>query len=282
MLCLKVLFIYYSQFTMAKLYKKKTYAKRRVSATSAGNRNSLNGFSYGTAKVARANFSKRDNYKVPGASNFRTSTNILNRGPWPLTFYTKLTYAEAYVSTQSSVGGITGNPLEYSLNSLFDPNISGGGHQPYGFDQLTPMYSAYRVIGCSIQITCDWTDANPRTQLVWKIRPSSNPAVFAGYMKQDFMERPMCGIIYHVPNANGERTVVDLGYFPINEVEGISKAEAMAQINYGSGVTTGPVLQPRVQLGCVSESGENSVYARFSIRLTYHSIFFLRSTVTPS
>jgi hypothetical protein len=31
------------------------------------------------------------------------------------------------------------------LNSLFDPDFSGGGHQPKGFDQLAVLYNRYRV-----------------------------------------------------------------------------------------------------------------------------------------
>lgn len=33
----------------------------------------------------------------------------------------------------------------YNANSLYDPNRTGVGHQPRGFDQLTPLYNRYRV-----------------------------------------------------------------------------------------------------------------------------------------
>jgi hypothetical protein len=33
----------------------------------------------------------------------------------------------------------------YRANSMFDPDRTGVGHQPRGFDQLTPMYNRYRV-----------------------------------------------------------------------------------------------------------------------------------------
>lgn len=33
----------------------------------------------------------------------------------------------------------------FNLNSLFDPNRTGVGHQPLGYDQLTPLYGRYRV-----------------------------------------------------------------------------------------------------------------------------------------
>jgi len=33
----------------------------------------------------------------------------------------------------------------YRANSMFDPDRTGVGHQPRGFDQLVPMYNRYRV-----------------------------------------------------------------------------------------------------------------------------------------
>ena len=48
-----------------------------------------------------------------------------------------------------SVSGSAGIPFKYqfSCNGLYDPNITGTGHQPMYFDQVTPIYNQYRVIG---------------------------------------------------------------------------------------------------------------------------------------
>lgn len=41
----------------------------------------------------------------------------------------------------------------YSANGMFDPNITGTGHQPIGFDQMMLMYEQCTVIKSSIQVT---------------------------------------------------------------------------------------------------------------------------------
>lgn len=41
----------------------------------------------------------------------------------------------------------------YSMNGLYDPSITGLGHQPIGFDQLMPMYDNYTVIGSRARVT---------------------------------------------------------------------------------------------------------------------------------
>jgi hypothetical protein len=42
---------------------------------------------------------------------------------------------------------------QFSLNSLFDPNTTGTGHQPRGFDQIKTLYNRYRVYGVSYRVT---------------------------------------------------------------------------------------------------------------------------------
>lgn len=41
---------------------------------------------------------------------------------------------------------------KFSLNGLYDPDISGIGHQPYGFDQMMSLYNTYVVLGAKIKI----------------------------------------------------------------------------------------------------------------------------------
>jgi hypothetical protein len=41
----------------------------------------------------------------------------------------------------------------YSANGMFDPNITGTGHQPIGFDQMMLMYEQCTVVRSSLQAT---------------------------------------------------------------------------------------------------------------------------------
>lgn len=49
----------------------------------------------------------------------------------------------------------SGNVVTYffSANGMFDPNITGTGHQPIGFDQMMLMYEQATVVRSSIQVT---------------------------------------------------------------------------------------------------------------------------------
>lgn len=89
-------------------------------------------------------------------------------------------------------GGLTASHV-FSLNGLYDPNITGIGHQPRGFDQIMALYAKYLVIkakvhawfigdatlpkACTIAVkTTATTSTDPENQLE---EPLSKTAVVA-------------------------------------------------------------------------------------------------------
>lgn len=71
----------------------------------------------------------------------------------PNVLTTKLKYTSAFTLTTSAVGALS--TYHWHLNSLFDPDSTGVGHQPYLYDQLKALYTNYLVIGtyCAIKLT---------------------------------------------------------------------------------------------------------------------------------
>jgi hypothetical protein len=61
---------------------------------------------------------------------------------FPARFKTHLRYCDSL--SLSTGAGIAGNYV-YSANGLFDPDITGTGHQPMGFDQVMLSYEHYCV-----------------------------------------------------------------------------------------------------------------------------------------
>lgn len=60
-----------------------------------------------------------------------------------------------YYYSTNTVTFTTGaaNAQVFSANGLFDPDITGVGHQPMGFDQLMALYEHYTVTKCKIRAT---------------------------------------------------------------------------------------------------------------------------------
>lgn len=58
-----------------------------------------------------------------------------------------------YASTDSmSINNAFQTQNKFSLNGLYDPDVGGIGHQPYGFDQMMGLYNTYCVLGAKIKI----------------------------------------------------------------------------------------------------------------------------------
>lgn len=105
----------------------------------------------------------------------KAKQTIVNRGISPISprFITKLKYADEWVGPSSL--GVPNNYI-FNLNSLFDPNRTGTGHQPYGYDQIAALYDYYRVYAVSycIEVTGNTATSTPRlTVLPFDGLPSS-------------------------------------------------------------------------------------------------------------
>ena len=62
-----------------------------------------------------------------------------------------LRYAEKVTIASPAVEGTIGTWV-FSANGCYDPNISGIGHQPRGFDQIMPLYDHYTVLSSKISV----------------------------------------------------------------------------------------------------------------------------------
>lgn len=60
----------------------------------------------------------------------------------------------------------------YSLNGMYDPNITGTGTQPTGFDQLMLMYDHYCVRNCKVTARCSNTSTTTPRLVVLQVRDS--------------------------------------------------------------------------------------------------------------
>ncbi len=78
--------------------------------------------------------------------------------PFASEFICSFRYFER-ISLQNSNSVNTASTYSFRLNSLFDPNYTGTGHQPYQYDQLTGIYNNYIVERTHFKITFRNSDA---------------------------------------------------------------------------------------------------------------------------
>jgi len=75
-----------------------------------------------------------------------------SRGNMPMPMSWTTTHRYCAVVTFNPPAGTPSNWI-FSANGLYDPDITGTGHQPMGFDQMMAFYNHYEVIGAKIRFT---------------------------------------------------------------------------------------------------------------------------------
>ena len=98
-----------------------------------------------------------------GRRTYGTSiVRVPGRVPFGKSFKTTLRYFETGVAINPPAAGILGTYV-FLANGLFDPNVTGIGHQPLGFDQVMAAYDHYTVIASKIRVHFHNTSTSPVT-----------------------------------------------------------------------------------------------------------------------
>jgi hypothetical protein len=92
------------------------------------------------------------------AKTFTRLPSIANKTMLARGQYTKvvLKYCEQF-NLNPGIGGTADNYV-FSANGVYDPNITGGGHQPAGFDQYMALYEKFTVTKSTIKCVFSNTD----------------------------------------------------------------------------------------------------------------------------
>lgn len=101
-------------------------------------------------------------------------TSILQRTTpiFPLSKFVKnQIYYEYSLSLSPAIGSVAS--YAFSANGLYDPNITGTGHQPLGFDQMELLYEHYNVLHSHCKVTFANSNANNATRVAIFIAPDT-------------------------------------------------------------------------------------------------------------
>lgn len=71
----------------------------------------------------------------------------------PLQRRCKLRYCEQQINLVGTTGALAS--YVFRANSIYDPNFTGVGHSPMGYDQWAVLYNHYTVVGSKITVKFD-------------------------------------------------------------------------------------------------------------------------------
>jgi hypothetical protein len=196
---------------------------------------------------------------------------------FPDTLRTKLRYADTYVLA-SGVGAIANQVMQ--MNSPYDPDFSGVGHQPMWFDRLcgatgSGIYDRYRVVASTIKVT--FSTVSPPSLTTGSVTPAlvgvlcqRNNALLATNTSA-LMETNNCKWAVIGDKGSGNGTVVITNKYSPRNVFGIDPEDDTISANYASN----PALQWFAHVFKVDDTGASSI--RAYVDIVYDVVFYGRN-----
>lgn len=161
----------------------------------------------------------------------------------------------------------------YSLNSLFDPDVSNVGHQPLYYDQFSALYDRYQVDKTEIIVSAITIGANPWIFMVYASQVNNA----SSFSVEALREQKNC--YWKVIPGNGAKATIK-HKFSIPSLLGLSKS-AMTSPQYLTQVATNPTDMLYVTVIAATLNGTtDSIY--IETELQYHNTFSTLLTIAQS
>jgi len=192
------------------------------------------------------------------------TNNLLHTPLLPLKRYGKLPY---YESNTYSSGIATAGGYVFSANGLYDPNITGLGHQPMGFDQMMLFYEHYTVTSC--KITCNFIIPDPSFKhcvVGMLIAPDATLETNIGRLNENGM------LVKKIMSPSTQSTHCSLSMtLNLSKING--KKDVKSEDDFRGDVAANPVEQTYIHLYAYDPQLTNAVTVLFDCVLEYSGVF---------
>lgn len=204
--------------------------------------------------------------------------NYIAHDPFKPTYWCRLHYTQT-LGLATGTANTYGTEQIFRLNSLYDPDFTGTGHQPYGFDQLAGLYNKYKVAGCKVQIILNNPD-NDGCLFAAQAQPPGGTFTLAGKSPDVVKEQPMS--VTRLINDSGSQTKVIIQYFPMSKLSGVTDLQYKADVDiFSAAVTANPAATPFLRMALCNLSGTASTL-QVRVSLTYFCQFYDRIVQSQS
>lgn len=202
--------------------------------------------------------------------------------PFPPIKSYKLTYEED-ISLSVGTAGTTGTQHRWSLNNLHDPNVTGGGHQPYGWDALKVAYNRYKVNGCFVKMEVYNVQTISALTFVYGI---TNPSEFGSYSftarsPEELSEKPMAESVT-IQNIGAGKKIIKF-YIPLYKAFQITNLQYKADIDTTTADSGSfPGSQAGLNMAVADPNGGSSGSCRVKVTLIYYTTLYQREIMAQS
>jgi len=210
---------------------------------------------------------RRQNEQValyPGMSSWTSGFSVRNSKlqPFPPRFRTLENYSD--IITYSLTAGIMQDYI-FRLNSTFDPDLTGTGHQPTGRDTYATIYNRYRVLGVKWRLQLSVRD---NATILLAAIPNNTATPYAT-TASDLMEQSRC--VWVVAHTSLDQAIINAGV-KLHDLTGVSVQEYLSDDRFQSLASTSPTEVLDLHLSVLSL--DNAPNTRVWVSLEYEVEWF--------
>jgi len=228
------------------------------------------------AKSSMKNSGKRDRRTATGASDKSVISVLLFKGPdpFPNAVRKRFRYAETYAFT-TGAAGIAGTQQAMGLNTLFDPNVTGVGHQPYGFDQFAAFYGKYRVDRVTVDVLWNTIGSTAEVACLHILQPPSGGITLTGVTTDRAAEIPQVLTCVLSPSGNTRTQRIRFSC-SCAELCGVSQQKYEDDPNYSALISANPSLLCYLNMAISSYSGSAGEAATAQVVIEFEAYMWER------
>ncbi len=184
-----------------------------------------------------------------------------------------------YNSTEEAVSSTILNQItgvrQFKLNSMYDPDHTGIGHQPLGYDEWTTFYNRYRVFGAKVTITVANQGEYGGVMVItpWMNTSGSIPGTFLSDLRE---QRKGSTLITFNDHDAGGSTKRFSKYYSINKILGVPASQIPISNEYvgvmgNFGTGQDPATLAYVSIGLSPLRSGAAVTCNITVDITYYA-----------
>lgn len=199
--------------------------------------------------------------------NTRKAQTVARVSAQPRNMLVTFGYTARGTLTEAAAG--VGATYTYRLNSLWDPNLTGVGLQPVGFDQWAGIFRRSRVVRADVTVAYVNTTAGTAA-----IRAGFYPSQGATSVPADpDAFKSQYGSRSNLIGGSGKTVTTVRSTFDISKILGVPRATLMGDLLFSEDMSLGPSVSSNYQALLVlfiAGFGSTGV-ANYEINIKYHA-----------
>jgi len=202
--------------------------------------------------------------------------------PFPPEMWRELTWCQSVQLSAAGAGGasVLGGQYSFRLNSLFDPDITGGAHQPYGYDQMKVLYDKYIVDATEVELIIQAPQGVQPACLVWSVAPHTSVYSLTGRNVSDIMEQTQGSYMFLDTTGITAKRKFSV---KMSTIEGITKLQYDDELDdYSALVSANPTNQPYMNLALANTLNTTAITLPVFVLIRFRAKFFSRTIQNPS